>query len=186
MANIVSQEITPGILTMLPIFYVGWSDSVLSPSEIVLIHDKLSRADYLNQEEKDYLIKYTDPKNPPSQTIFKEWVEVLRENAHDLEGIEKKSLVQLGIEMAKSSVQNQENGPWNDPKAIKAIETIQSAMGLDNESSARLLLSKVGAKSHKKVSIVAVFSLCPETNIWAQPKEAAKFINSNEGIFVIN
>ena len=157
MANIVSQEITPGILTMLPMFYVGWSDSVLSPSEIALIHDKLSRADFLKQEEKDYLIKYTDPKNPPSQTIFKEWVEVLRENAHDLEGIEKKSLVQLGIEMAKSSSPIQENGPWNDPKAIKAIETIQSAMGLDNESSARLLLSKVNVGSLNNVNTDSSF-----------------------------
>ena len=111
MSNIVSQEITPGILTMLPMFYVGWSDSVLSPSEIALIHDKLSKADFLSQKEKDYLIKYTNPKNPPSQEIFKEWVEVLRKNAHDLEGIEKKSLVQLGIEMAKSSSSTQENKP---------------------------------------------------------------------------
>ncbi|MFT6334984.1 MAG: acyl-CoA oxidase [Halioglobus sp.] len=152
MSNIVSQEITPGILTMLPMFYVGWSDSVLSPSEIALIHDKLSKADFLSQKEKDYLIKYTNPKNPPSQEIFKEWVEVLRKNAHDLEGIEKKSLVQLGIEMAKSSSSTQENKPWNDPKAIKAIETIQSAMGLNNEGSTRLLLSKVDAGSLNKVS----------------------------------
>ena len=151
MNNIVSQEITPGILTMLPMFYVGWSDSVLSPSEIALIHDKLSKANFLKQEEKDYLIKYTNPKNPPSQAIFKEWVEVLRENAHDLEGIEKKSLVQLGIEMARSSSLIQENKPWNDPEAIKAIEDIQSAMGLDNESSARLLLSKVDTDSLNKV-----------------------------------
>lgn len=157
MANIVSQEITPGILTMLPMFYVGWSDSVLSPSEIALIHDKLSKADFISQKEKDYLIKYTNPKNPPSQEIFKEWVEVLRKSAHDLESIEKKSLVQLGIEMAKSSASTQENGPWNDPKAIKAIETIQSAMGLNNEGSTRLFLSKVDTRFLNKVSNTCSF-----------------------------
>lgn len=151
MTSITSQEITPGILTMLPMFYVGWSDSVLSPSEIALIHGKLSKADFLTESEKEYLIMYTDPKNPPSEAIFKEWVEVLRENAHDLEGIEKKSLVQLGIEMAQSSTSFQEDKPWNAPNAVKAIEDIQSAMGLDNDSSIRLLLSKVDTGAVNKV-----------------------------------
>ena len=97
------------------------------------------------------MIRYTDPKNPPSEGIFKEWVEVLRENAHDLEGIEKKSLVQLGIEMAQSSTSYQEDKPWDAPNAVKAIEDIQSAMGLDNDSSVRLLLSKVDTDSLNKV-----------------------------------
>lgn len=148
MSSTITQEITPGILTMLPMFYIGWSDSVLSPSEIALIHDKLSNADFLTQDEKNYLIKYTDPKNPPSKLIFKEWVEILRENAHDLEGIEKKTLVELGIEMAKSSISHNDSSPWNEPHAIEAIETIQSAMGLNNESSLRLFLSKVDQDSH--------------------------------------
>ena len=157
MATTVTQEITPGILTMLPMFYVGWSDSVLSPSEIALIHDKLSKADFLSPEEKAYLIKYTDPKHPPSQALFKEWVEVLRENSHDLVEIDKKSLVQLGVEMAKSSSTSQENKPWNDPKAIAAIEQIQSAMGLDNESSVRLLLSKVDTQTLNKTNTNRTF-----------------------------
>jgi len=138
-----AQEITPGILTLLPMFYIGWSDSVLSPSEIALIHDKLNQSDFLTADEKSYLIKYTDPKNPPSAELFKEWVEVLRENAHDLDHIEKKSLVELGLEMALSSTANQEDKPWNAPKAKEAIQSIQTAMGLDNENSVKLLLSKV-------------------------------------------
>ena len=136
-------EITPGILTMLPLFYIGWSDSVLSPSEIKLIHKKLERADFLTQQEKEYLIKYTDPKNPPPKEIFKYWVEVLKENAHDLEGIKKKSLVDLGIEMAISSTDYNEEEPWNEPKAVAAIKDIEKAMGLEAESSLRLFLGKI-------------------------------------------
>ena len=151
MTKLVSQEITPGILTMLPMFYVGWSDSVLSPSEIALIHDKLAKSDFITQDEKDYLIKYTNPKNPPSQELFKEWVEVLKENAHDLEELEKKSLVQLGIDMARSNSTSHTDQLWSDPQAYKAIEEIQSAMGLDNENSARLLLSKIGTESKNTV-----------------------------------
>jgi len=157
MSHAATQEITPGILTMLPMFYIGWSDSVLSPSEISLIHDKLSSVDFLTQDEKDYLIRYTDPKNPPSPSLFKEWVEILRENAHDLDEIGKKSLVDMGLEMAKSSMDYDDAKPWNAPKAIKAIETIQSAMGLDNESSLKLFLSKLDSESYAQVCMDCSF-----------------------------
>jgi len=143
MNSTTTTEITPGILTMLPLFYVGWSDSVLSPSEIDLIHYKLENADFLMNSEKAYLIKYTDPKNPPSKEIFKYWVEVLKENAHDLEDIKKKSLVELGVEMAKSSTDFQEEQPWNAPKALASLKAIEKAMGLESESSLKLFLGKI-------------------------------------------
>ena len=149
----VSTEITPGILTMLPLFYVGWSDSVLSPSEMELIHDKLKKADFLTSEEKAYLIKYTDPKNPPPKQIFKYWVEVLKENAHDLEDINKKSLVDLGIEMAISSTDYQEEKPWNAPKAKASIKAIEKAMGLAGESSKKLFIGKLDQKSQEDESL---------------------------------
>ena len=139
----ISTEITPGIMTMLPLFYVGWSDSVLSPSEIELIHEKLEKSDFLSEEEKAYLIKYTDPKHPPGKDVFKYWVEVLKENAHDLEDVAKKSLVDLGIEMALSSTNYEEDKPWNAPKAKASIKEIEKAMGLDGESSKKIFLGKL-------------------------------------------
>jgi len=147
MEDIQTQEITPGILAFLPMFYVGWSDSVLSPSEISMIHKKLENTDFLSADEKSYLIKYTDPKNPPSKEIFKKWVEVLQENAHDLENVEKKSLMELGVEMAQSSTVANDQNLWNAPKAKASIQDIQDAMGLDNDSSMKLLLSKFDQSS---------------------------------------
>jgi acyl-CoA oxidase len=153
----ISTEITPGILTMLPLFYVGWSDSVLSPSEIELIHKKLSKADFLTKLEKAYLIKYTDPKNPPPKHIFKYWVEVLKENAHDLVDVKKKSLVDLGIEMARSSTDFHEERPWNAPKAKASIKAIEKAMGLEGESSRKLFLGKLEQKSVEDESLQPSF-----------------------------
>ncbi len=148
-----ATEITPGILTMLPLFYVGWSDSVLSPSEIKLIHHKLENADFLSDVEKEYLIKYTDPKSPPSKEIFKYWVEVLKESAHDLENLNKKSLVDLGIEMAKSSIDYDKDKPWNAPNAIASLKEIERAMGLESEISAKLLIGKIDQNVEQTDSI---------------------------------
>lgn len=139
----VTQDLSPGILSLLPMFFVGWSDSVLSPSEINLIHEKLREADYLTEEEKDYLIKYTDPLNPPSEKVFKEWLQVLKENAHDLENLEKKSLVELGLEMATSSVKGEVSTAQNIPSALESIKAIEAAMGLNNEGSSNLLLAQI-------------------------------------------
>ena len=50
------ENLSPGILSMLPMFYVGWSDSILSPSEMTLIHEKIETAGFLNQSDKEYLI----------------------------------------------------------------------------------------------------------------------------------
>jgi acyl-CoA oxidase len=165
MSTNISTEITPGILTMLPLFYVGWSDSVLSPSEIELIHDKLKQANFLTKEEKSYLIKYTDPKNPPPKQLFKIWVEVLRANAHDLEDIKKKSLVDLGIEMALSSTDFNADKPWNEPKAKASIKAIEKAMGLEGTSSKNLFLGKLTQKSKEVTTVQSSFDPFKVQNI---------------------
>ena len=43
---------TPGILSVLPLFYVGWSDSVLSPTEMRFIHQKLEGMVFLTQTRR--------------------------------------------------------------------------------------------------------------------------------------
>ncbi|MDF1695444.1 MAG: acyl-CoA dehydrogenase [Saprospiraceae bacterium] len=148
-----TSQITPGILTMLPLFYVGWSDSVLSPSEIKLIHEKLEDADFLTDYEKEYLIHYTDPQTPPTTEVFKFWVDTLKEKAYNLEELKKKSLVDLGIEMALSSIEYDKEKPWNAPKAVASIKEIEKAMGLESESSVHLFLGKMEHDSNKEDSI---------------------------------
>ena len=48
-------QYTPGVLSVLPLIYVGWSDSVLSPSEMKRIHDEIAELDYLTKKEKEVL-----------------------------------------------------------------------------------------------------------------------------------
>lgn len=138
-----SIEITPGIISLLPLFYVGWSDSVLSPSEIDLIHLKLEQADFLTDDEKTYLVRYTDPKSPPPKDIFKKWVEEFNARGSKLNLSQKKSLVDLGLEMARSGINTTEDQPWNAPKAIASIREIEAAMGLDSPSSVNIFLGRL-------------------------------------------
>ena len=106
------QAITPGILSMLPLFYIGWSDSVLSPSEMKIIHKRIKKLTFLTEEDKQYLVKYTDPLHPPSDETFKHWVDILKSKSADMDMNTKASLADVGLELAMSATGIKEDGTW--------------------------------------------------------------------------
>lgn len=144
------EELTPGILSVLPLFYIGWSDSVLSPSEMEIIHQQLEKMDFLSAQEKAYLKKYSTPKNPPSGEVFRHWVESLQEHAHDLEDIEKKNLAEIGVALAKSSTAS-DLKTWDDSRTREAIVEMQNTLGLQREGSLKLLLGQIDENAYKTV-----------------------------------
>lgn len=136
-------DFSPGVLSLLPLFYVGWSDSVLSPSEMQLIHKAIDKIGFLTEEDKAYLIKWTDPKNPPPVEVFKSWVHTIRKHSKNLPEAKKHSLVDLGLEIATSSTAYKSEEIWNSPKTKSALQDIESALGIQSQKSWDLLLSKV-------------------------------------------
>lgn len=142
-AHNISYDYTPGLLSVLPLFYVGWSDSVLSPTEMSFIHQKLSKLDFLSNEEKDQLINWTNPLNPPDKDVFKKWVDVLREHAQNIGAEKKKSLIELGLEMANVYDSADGKGKWQSPKTRKALVDLAEALGVEGPLSSNLLLSKI-------------------------------------------
>jgi len=134
------SQFSPGVLSMLPLFYVGWSDSVLSPSEVTLIHKQLKNFDFLTAEDVAYLEKYTDPQNPPSEEIYKEWVKAMKNFSYDIDSDKKNSLVSLGLEMAKSSIGYQADDIWKSPKTKKSLIDVEEALGVGSTYSQSLLL----------------------------------------------
>ncbi len=138
-----NPSFSPGVLSVLPLFYVGWSDSVLSPSEIQLIHEKLKSLEFLSDEDKAYLIKYTDPKNPPSKEVFQSWIRMLRKASKELNQKEKSSLTKIGLTMAKSSISHKPESLFESPKTQAAIEELENALGVEGVGSLQLLLNAV-------------------------------------------
>ncbi len=149
MQTIASTEVTysPGVLSLLPLFYVGWSDSVLSPSEMKLIHKAIDDIDFLTDDDKAYLIKWTDPTNPPPEEVFKSWVQTIKKHAKDLPESKKTSLVELGMEMATASVGYKSDEIWKSPNTKTALTDIETALGVQGQKSWDLLLTKVQKES---------------------------------------
>ena len=154
------SKFSPGVLSMLPMFYVGWSDSVLSPTEMEMIHKQLNELEFLTEEDRTYLIKWTDPKDPPSPEVFKEWVKEIKSYASNIDESKKTSLVNLGIELAKSSIGYQTEEIWKSPKTKNALADIEYALGVSGQNSQQLLLNQL---SDKKDEIESDSSLDPKS-----------------------
>lgn len=126
---------SPGINSLLPIFYVGWADSVLSHSEMKTIQKYIREMDFLTETDKQELINWTDQKNPPTEKVYKKWLEDIRENASGLDPEQKKSLVSLGLGMASKASSSKNKEVWNSPKVEASITKLEKALGIDNQLS---------------------------------------------------
>ncbi len=143
-------KLTPGLMSVLPIFYVGWADTVLSPSEIKWIHQKLKSFDFLSDEEKKLIIKWTDPTNPPGEEVFKEWVNSMKKAAKKMSLEKRISLAELGLEMARNSTRASE-GIWQSDSTRKALRELELALGIENEESYSLIYNKLGDPPFRSV-----------------------------------
>ena len=127
------QAYSPGVLSMLPLFYVGWSDSVLSPSEMKMIHQKISDFDFLTPADKKYLIQYTNPQFPPSEELFKSWMLAMKDAVINMPKSKVQSLSELGLEIAKASISYKNDQIWDSPDVVKALVEIETELGVYND-----------------------------------------------------
>ena len=121
------SSINDRILSVLPLFYVGWSDSVLSPSEMKVINEVVGTMDFLTDGDKAYLRKWTDPKNPPPPEIFKEWIREIKSCASCLQHMEKSSLVDFCMKIGHAGV----GTAGASEKTRAALEKLETELGID-------------------------------------------------------
>jgi acyl-CoA oxidase len=146
--TVANHNLSSGVLSLLPLFYIGWSDSVLSPSEMAFIHKKVKELGFLTQAEKDYLIKYTDPRNPPPDAVFKEWLEILRYEAAKLPQGSKQTLAQLGLDIAKVHTTSMSE-IFDEPEIVQALMDIEKELGVYTDEDLNSMIFQLGV-SHIK------------------------------------
>jgi acyl-CoA oxidase len=139
------QPITPGILSLLPLFYIGWSDSVLSPTEMELIHRKIRAMKHLSDDEQAYLIAYTRPQHPPTPDVFKSWLDAMRHAAAQLPPSAHRSLAELGVEMARTHPAAQAAAPYDDPALRQALTDIETELGVKTLEDLQGMIRQLGA-----------------------------------------
>jgi acyl-CoA oxidase len=171
--TIAHHKLSSGVLSLLPLFYIGWSDSVLSPSEMAFIHKKIKELGFLNPVEKDYLIKYTDPRNPPSDAVFKEWLDILRYEAAKLPQGSKQTLAQLGLDIAKAHTTTLSE-MYDEPEVVQALMDIEKELGVYTDEDLNSMIFQLGISHIIAEPKTASFDTAKMLNILDGKRAATK------------
>lgn len=121
------KKYSPQIAALIPLFYVGWSDAVLSPSEIQLIQNKINSFDWIDEGDKLLLESWTNPSNPPSDDLYQAWAKNIKNVAKKMNSNSRQSLVDLGISMAKAQAEDQN---WLTSEVKEALASLEAAIGI--------------------------------------------------------
>lgn len=94
-----SEELqkNPKLYIFLPLYYTLWADSVLTPTEIKEMQKLISSQKWLQNQEKEWLLKNINPAKSPKPKELKSWKKKIKELEH--ENLE--DLSQIGIALVK-------------------------------------------------------------------------------------
>lgn len=122
----------PNLYVFLPIFYMVWSDAVLTPSETKTISEIINKQSWLSEADRTFLLEQINPASPPSADQLKNWLFEIRKVKLSDNG--KDSLIDIGIKLAKLHA----NGSATDglAKAAQSLSQIEETLGIISRESA--------------------------------------------------
>ena len=123
----------PHLYAFLPVIYVAWSDTVLSPDEIRTLTAFIKEQPWLTDADKHLLLSQLDPSQPPSPDEFKEWLAEIRAVIDEPQAQRKDSLIDLGLKLVKLHSKGKMNG---SPEAARdTLHRMESSLGFINSES---------------------------------------------------
>ncbi len=131
---------SPGVQSLLPLFYIAWADRALTPSEVKLLREKIDALSFLSEADKKLLQKWSDPRILPSRELFQHWKMVLRDAAAKLETEDKNSLAELGYAMAKSTAGK--DAGWGRAEVLTALREIEETVGAPSSAAYHSIFSE--------------------------------------------
>ena len=140
------QEYSPALLSLIPMLFAAWSDSVLTPSEIKLLRQKASEIKHLEEGELELIQAWSDPRNPPPRYLFEHWEQLLVKASKKLSTKKKKSLVDLSMQMARQSARKADVKAWVNSDEKAALMDLEESLGLVSDTTYERLFAKEESK----------------------------------------
>ncbi len=131
-SSIPKVNYSQGLMTVLPLFYVGWADGILSPGESQKIREKIDSFEFLTPEEKATALSWSEPTNPPQDETYQEWQKIILKYCKDTSEDEKNSLIDLGLTLAKNCDDCSDPTYWANDQTKTALLELQNIMGVHN------------------------------------------------------
>jgi acyl-CoA oxidase len=106
MMNTAILKQNPNLYVFLPIFYVVWSDAVLTPGEINTLQTLIDQQTWLKEEEKKILYDQLNPASPPSPDELRNWLDEIKKVLSPVVTDQKENLVDIGIKLGEFHTTN--------------------------------------------------------------------------------
>lgn len=147
-------QYSPQLTSLLPLFYVGWADAVLGPSEIALIEAKLHDAQWLTEKDKELLSSWSNPLDPPSDELIASWAAAIHQAARSWTKEEDRiSLAKLGLEMARTQQEDGNDLDWLSEEVLKVLTDIEMALNINGLEQHTELFTDLQLELERKVVI---------------------------------
>lgn len=135
---------SPGIQCLIPLFYIAWSDRVLTPSEITALRSQADELSFLTDDDKRLALEWTRPGNPPDPLLIQHWEQTFLNAVANWPEKRQPSLTDLGILLAEQAA-GQWKGDfpvknWKDPRIIRTLENLEARLNRVRLNSYRDLL----------------------------------------------
>lgn len=114
----------PKLYIFLPLYYTLWADLAISADELSVMEELIKKQDWLNSEEKEFLLNSLHSDKAPSPAQLKAWKRAIKE----VKGEGHQSLTNLGLALVK----HQANGQAKEINGtiIQSIKEAEANLGL--------------------------------------------------------
>ncbi|MGC1240822.1 MAG: acyl-CoA dehydrogenase [Chryseosolibacter sp.] len=123
----------PQLYTFLPIFYVAWSDTLLTPGEMRSLKAFIEGQEWLKEAEKTVLLQQLDPLSPPSPEEFKRWFAEIRAVIDPNAPERNDSLIDIGLKL--TALHSDGNVPSSLAGAREALHKMEDSLGFINSET---------------------------------------------------
>ncbi len=128
-----------------PLFYLVWSDDLLTQKEFATLKDFINSLNFLSEEEKEYLLSKVDISNPPSRNELTQWKLDIEKSIQDKSSI--KSIFDIAKALSDSDL---------DLTLIESdFKKLENDLGILGEEALQNFKTKTGtftADSHTNAS----------------------------------
>jgi acyl-CoA oxidase len=133
-----ARDLDANLLPFAPLLYVAWADGELTESELASLRTRIESAGWLDAESRHKLGGWLDPAAPPSAAALTSLLTQIRRAARTLSAHERRSLADLGVELARAGDSGVD---WQSAQARRALDEIEDALaGPVTEISREILL----------------------------------------------
>lgn len=123
----------PKLYTFLPLLYVAWSDTLLTPGEIRNLKVFIQAQHWLEDEAREILIRQLDPSSPPSPEEFKSWLSEIQAVIDSDSPERSDTLIDIGLKLAAHHSDGKLSASLAGARA--ALHSMESNLGFINSET---------------------------------------------------